>query len=239
MKCQRFRKCSATLQLLSRLLHHISSLTNAWIFWLYKSHLHTWVPPSVSAWMYTIKKHTFDLSPQGEWDGGCEELTASWCMKLSLWCLLSLTCWQNSDLCLVAWHHYHSSSKMDSLAWHWRYYWNPISDISQRKCALPRDVSMPALIYDCAIPPIAHKARLHVECIIVKQEVTLALATWQCIIFSTLCPIPTERNVEFPALWSACGCNTLSSLISKTHIIKGQTLFILTPWMLKYKRILF
>lgn len=61
MKCQRFRKCSATLQLLSRLLHHISSLTNAWIFWLYKSHLHTWVPPSVSAWMYTIKKHTFDL----------------------------------------------------------------------------------------------------------------------------------------------------------------------------------
>lgn len=183
--------------------------------------------------------HIWSVSPQGEWDGGCEELTASWCMKLSLWCLLSLTCWQNSDLCLVAWHHYHSSSKMDSLAWHWRYYWNPISDISQRKCALPRDVSMPALIYDCAIPPIAHKAQLHVECIIVKQEVTLALATWQCIIFSTLCPIPTERNVEFPALWSACGCNTLSSLISKTHIIKGQTLFILTPWMLKYKRILF
>lgn len=86
-----------------------------------------------------------------------------------------------------------------------------------------------ALIYDCTIPPIPYKAWLHVECIIVKQEVILALATWQCIIFSTLCPIPTERNVEFPAVWSACGCNTLSSLILESHTIKGQTVLSELP----------
>lgn len=122
--------------------------------------------------------HVWSVSPQGRWDVGSEELTASWCVKPWLWCLLALTCWQTSDLCLVAWHHSHSSHKMDSLAWHRRYYWNPISDISQRKCALPGDVSVLALIYGCTIPSIAHKARLHVECIVVKQEVILVLATW-------------------------------------------------------------
>lgn len=145
---------------------------------------------------------------------------------------------QSSDLCLVAWHHYHFSHKIDSLTWHWRYYWNPISDISQRKCALPWDFSMLALIYGCSILPITHKARLQVECIIVKQEVILALVTWLCIIFSTLCPIPTKRNVvscTAVCLWLQ---HFVLSDLKNLHYQMTDS-FILTLWMLTCKSILF
>lgn len=175
-----------------------------------------------TAWVYIDvcckEAHVWSVSPQAVWSS---LLPGAWNSACGV-------CWPLPADKLVICALWHDTTTIPRTRW---IAWPGTGDITETLSVILAKGNVPslgmsqcrALIYDCAIPPIAHKARLHVECIIIKQDVILALATWQCIIFSTLCPIPTERNVEFPAVWSACGCNTLSSLISKSHNIKGQT----------------
>ncbi len=58
---------------------------------------------------------------------------------------------------------------------------NTISDISQRKYALPREGLILEVIYGHIILLVTHKALLSAECILLKWKVICTPATWWCI----------------------------------------------------------